>query len=144
MQSTEQLAELITRKHQVLVQLCAVGTRQMDLVVNGETALLLKLLAAKQSLISALKNLERELAPFHEEAPAQRKWPSPEARAACAQQARECNEMLQTIVAMEQMGAEKMTIRRNEIASQLQQVHTAAQVRSAYESQRLRPAANGP
>jgi hypothetical protein len=143
MHSTERLAELVDQKHRVLVQLREVGKRQMDLVENGETALLLKLLAAKQNLISALQGIEKQLATFAGEDPEQRRWPSLETREACARQAQECNRMLQEVVALEQLGTEKITLRRNEIAAQLDQVHAAAQVRSAYESQRLRTTTNG-
>ena len=57
MQATEQLAELIRKKHQVLVQLRDIGRRQTDLVSGGEIAALLKLLAGKQHLIAALQEL---------------------------------------------------------------------------------------
>ena len=143
MQSTERLAELVAQKHRVLLQLREVGGRQMDLVVSGETPLLLKLLAVKQSLISALQDLEKQLAPFHAEDPQRRRWATPEVREQCARQADECNRLLQEVVALEQLGAEKMTIRRNELAARLDHVHTASQVRSAYESQRVRTAMSG-
>jgi flagellar biosynthesis/type III secretory pathway chaperone len=140
MQSTERLAELVAHKHRVLVQLREIGKRQIDLVISGDTPLLLKLLSAKQSLIAALQEIERELTPFHGEDPERRQWASPKARENCARQAEECNRLLPEVVALEQLGAEKMTIRRNELAAQLEHVHTATQVRSAYESQRVRTA----
>jgi len=134
-QSTEQLASLIAKKHEVLVQLRAVGVRQTDLVASGEIAGLLKLLAAKQHLINGLQQLERELKPFYIGDPDQRVWRSPEDRARCAQQAAECNTMLEEVVRLEKIGAEKMDARKNEVAQQLQQVHAAAHVRHAYQSQ---------
>jgi hypothetical protein len=143
MESTERLAELIAQKHRVLVQLRELCKRQMDVVASGETALLLKLLSAKQSLITALQGLELDLTRFHGDDPDARRWATPDARAACAKQAEECNCMLEEVVALEQLGAEKMTERRNAIAAQLDRVHTAAQVRSAYESQRSNSAMSG-
>jgi flagellar biosynthesis/type III secretory pathway chaperone len=136
MQSTERLVDLIHKKHHVLVQLREVGQRQTDLVSSGDIASLLKLLAAKQQLISALHGLERELTPYYAEDPERRQWHSPQDRAQCAQQAAECNALLEDIVRLEKLGAEKMIVRRNEVAEQLQQVHAATQVRSAYEAQR--------
>src|SRR5215471_12104612 len=135
MQSTEQLASLITKKHEVLVQLRAVGARQTDLVASGEIAGLLKLLAAKQHLINGLQQLERELKPYYAGDPDQRIWRSPEDRARCAKQAAECNALLEEIVRLEKIGAEKMDARKNEVAQQLQQVHAAAHVRNAYQAQ---------
>lgn len=136
MHPTDRLAELIRKKHHVLVQLRDVGQRQTDLVTSGDIASLLKLLAAKQQLISALHGLERELTPYYAEDPDRRQWPSPQDRAQCAQQAAECNALLEDIVRLEKLGAEKLTMRRNEVADQLQQVHAATHVRSAYEAQR--------
>ena len=134
-QSTEQLAALIEKKHDVLVQLRAVGVRQTDLVASGEVAALLKLLAAKQQLIAGLQDLERELKPYYAGDPEQRVWRTPEERARCAAQASECNAMLEEIVRLEKMGAEQMNDRKNEVAHQLQQVHAAAHVRNAYQAQ---------
>jgi len=135
MQSTEQLAALIAQKHEVLVQLRAVGVRQTDLVASGEVAALLKLLAAKQHLITRLQELERELKPFYAGEPDKRVWRSLDERARCAKQASDCNALLEEIVRLEKFGAEKMNDRKNEVAEQLQQVHAATHVRNAYQAQ---------
>jgi hypothetical protein len=136
MQTTERLAQLIEKKHHVLTQLREVGHRQAALICDGDTGTLLKLLAAKQHLIMGLQNLERELVPYYSNDPEQRNWASPQARAACAQQAAECNGLLDEILKLEKQGADEMTTRRNAVAEQLQQVHTAGHVRSAYEAHR--------
>lgn len=135
MASTEQLAALIAQKHEVLVQLRAVGVRQSDLVKSGEVAALLKLLAAKQHLITRLQELEKELKPYYAGDPDKRVWRSPDERARCAKQASDCNVLLEEIVRLEKLGAEKMNERKNEVAQQLQQVHTATHVRNAYQAQ---------
>jgi flagellar biosynthesis/type III secretory pathway chaperone len=135
MQSTEQLAALIAQKHEVLTQLRAVGVRQTGLVASGEVAALLKLLAAKQHLITRLQELERELKPYYAGDPDKRVWRSPEERARCAKQASDCNALLEEIVQLEKLGADKMNERKNEVAQQLQQVHAATHVRSAYQAQ---------
>ena len=134
--NTERLAELIGKKRHVLAQLRDVGQRQTDLINHGDTGSLLKLLAAKQLLISTLQSVERELTPYYAEDPDRRKWNSPTDRATCAQQAAECNTLLEEIVQLEKHGADMMTARRNEVAEQLQQAHAAAHVRSAYQAQR--------
>jgi hypothetical protein len=135
-QSTEQLAAFIAQKHEVLLQLRAVGVRQTDLVASGEIAALLKLLASKQHLITRLQELEKELKPFYAGDPEKRVWRSPEDRARCAKQADECNVLLEEIVRLEKHGADKMNERKNEVAQQLQQVHAASHVRNAYQAQR--------
>jgi hypothetical protein len=134
--STDRLAELIDQKREVLVQLRGVGEQQSELISQGDTTSLLKLLAVKQQWISLLQRLERELSPFYAEDPERRAWRTPQDRARCAQHAAECNALLDEIVQLEKHGAEVMTTRRNEVAQQLEQAHAAAQVRSAYQAQR--------
>ncbi len=136
MPSTELLAELIDRKHQVLVQLRDAGRRQAEVVRGGDTSALLKLLAAKQYLIAALQQVERDTTPFRGEDPDQRVWRQPDDRARCARQAAECNDLLAEVIALEKESAEQMVARRQDVADQLQRVHAAGQVRSAYEAQR--------
>ena len=136
MHSTETLVELIRQKHQVLLQLREIGGRQTDLVAAGDVASLLKLLAAKQELITALQSLERELTPYYAEDPDRRLWRSPQDRLDCAKRVTECNALLEEIVQLEKAGADKMTARRNAVADQLHQVHSAAQIRSAYQANR--------
>jgi hypothetical protein len=134
--TTDRLAELIGKKRQVLSQLRDVGHRQTDLIHYGDTASLLKLLAAKQQLISSLQSLELELTPYYAEDPDARRWASPQDRAKCAQQASDGNTLLEEIVQLEKHGAEMMAARRNEVAEQLEQAHAAAHVRTAYQAQR--------
>jgi hypothetical protein len=138
-QSTEQLAAIIAKKHEVLMQLRAVGLRQTDLVASGEITSLLKLLAAKQQLIGRLQDVERELKPYYAIDPEQRTWRSPEERSQCARQADECNSLLEEVVRLEKLGAEKMNVRKDEVAQQLNQVHAAAHVRNAYQAQQWSP-----
>lgn len=134
--STNLLSDLIHRKHAVLVELRDVGLRQRDVVDRGETTALLELLAAKQSMIALLQQVERDLAPFHEDDPDARIWLSIEDRQRCAQQSAECGELLAEIVDLERASAERLTARRNDVAAQLRQVYSAGQARSAYEAQR--------
>jgi hypothetical protein len=136
MHSTEELAGLIDRKHRILVQLRELGRRQMELVSGRDTASLIKLLAVKQSLIAGLQTLESALSPFATEDPERREWKSSEVRSRCAGQAAECNAMLREIVSLEKQGVEQLTVHRNEIAVQLEQVHAADDVRSAYQANR--------
>jgi flagellar biosynthesis/type III secretory pathway chaperone len=119
------------------MQLREMGRRQAVLVTGGDIASLLGLLTAKQELIATLQTVERSLTPYYAEAPDERVWNSPQDRADCAQLVSECNALLEEIVQLEKAGAEKMADRRNEVAEQLQQVHSAAQVRGAYEAQRM-------
>jgi flagellar biosynthesis/type III secretory pathway chaperone len=136
MHSTTLLADLVHRKHHVLAQLVDAGRQQREIVDQGETSALLKLLASKQTMIAALQQIERDIKPFYEEDPDARVWSSAEARAACAAKAAECNRLLAEILELERSSADRMTVRRNEVAAQLQHVYAAGQARSAYEAHR--------
>jgi hypothetical protein len=134
--ATSKLADLIRRKHEVLVQLCELGRHQKEIVDRGETTTLLQVLATKQKMISVLQQVERELSPYHAEDPDARVWPEAGARARCAQQAAECNQLLEAVVALERDSADRMTVRRDDVAAQLNHVYAAGQARDAYEAQR--------
>jgi hypothetical protein len=108
----------------------------MELVASRDTASLLNLLARKQSLIAGLQAVERELAPHSAQPPESRHWSSDPERSRCAQQAAECNAMLREIVDLEKQSVDQMTVHRYQIAVQLQQVHSAVDVRKAYQAQR--------
>ncbi|MEM1304536.1 MAG: hypothetical protein AAGG46_06550 [Planctomycetota bacterium] len=131
---TENLARLIGQKRQVLVRLHEVGRQQQRLVESGDVATLLKLLAAKQRLLAALQQVERQLAPHHAEDPEQRVWPSPKHRAACAAEAAECSRLLSEVMEMEKSQESVMVERRDNLAGQLRTAHAAHAAHAAYQT----------
>lgn len=139
---TDKLAELIAKKHGVLSQLCEIGHRQSELAERGDVPDVLKLLAVKQQLIGALQNVEQQLGPFRGEDPEARQWRKPEDRARCARQAEDCNQLLSEIVYLEKQSEDKMVARRDLVANQLQQVHSAHQARGAYAASRAKNASS--
>ena len=134
LQPTAKLAELINAKHQVLLKLREVGQRQAELAGQGDVPELLSLLAAKQTLIDGLQQIERELGPFRNDDPDRRVWPDAEARSRCAKQADDCNELLNEILYLEKQSEDAMIARRDQVATQLRQVYSAGQARGAYEA----------
>lgn len=135
--SSDKLASLIAKRHACLVQLRDLGKRQSELIATAEMGPLLRLLAAKNQLIAAMQALETELAPFHVQDPEQRNWSSQAARAKCADQAAECRLLLAEIMQMERENERQMTIRRDQVASQLQAMHAAGNASGAYQAQQM-------
>ena len=131
-ESTRKLAELIQSKHQCLLQLRELGVRQNQLIANGELGDLLRLLAAKQHVITALQAVDRQLSPYQQEDPDSRTWSSPDERAACARLAAECRQLLEEVMQMEKANETQMAQRRNDVAAQLTSLHHAGEVRGAY------------
>ena len=130
--STEQLAAMVAAKLQVLKVLVQLTRRQVALIEAGEMSTLIKLLAAKQTVISQLQVLEQELTPFRGEDPEKREWKSPLQRAACQAQAQYANTLLAETLQLEQQAESKMLRRRDAAAAALSAVQTASDARAAY------------
>jgi hypothetical protein len=129
----DQLAELIAQRHACLVQMHKLGIKQSELVATGEFGSLLRLLSVKNQLIVALQAVEQQLAPFHAQDPETRIWSSPVARERCASQSAECRSLLAEVMEMERDNEQKMTERRDHVASQLQAAQSASTARRAYQ-----------
>ena len=132
---TDRLAEQMEQKHDLLLQLRDLGLRQIELIVQGDLSRLLKLLAAKQRLMTALQSVDRGLEPFRNQDPDQRRWRTVDDRRRCAETATRCEELLAAIVVQERHSEAEMTIRRDVVAARLQGLHHAAQVHHAYSEE---------
>ena len=132
---TDQLADLLAKKLQCLVQLRDLASRQSVLIDAGDMTQLLKVLAAKQHLIEAMREIEKRLEPFHRQDPETRIWRSAEDRARCAECAAACSELLSEVMKQEKQGERTLRKRRNNVATQLEEAHAAGQARGAYHAQ---------
>jgi len=140
---TDKLANLISKRHRCLLQLRDLGYMQADLIAKGDMPPLLRLLGAKNQLIVAMQAIEQELNPFHRQNPEDRNWSTQEARSKCADQADECRKLLDEVMQLEQDNEKQMTLRRDQVASQLQAAQAASTARGAYQAQQRR-AVQGP
>lgn len=136
---THLLTELMSRKFDCLIQLHELGRRQFQLVDSGEATQLLKLLSAKQMLITRLQEIEGELNPFRGQKPEERQWASPAARARCAELIERGQELFREIMLQEKRSEKRLIERRDEVAVRLQTAHTASQARGAYLAEPHRP-----
>jgi hypothetical protein len=130
--STDQLASLIAAKLQLVEILSRLGHRQLALIETAEMTGLVKLLAAKQTVLAQLQIVERQLDPFRNEDPERRAWSSAAERAACQSQAERCNALLAEVIELERQGEAAMLRRRDATALALVSAQTAADARSAY------------
>src|SRR4051794_16812336 len=130
--NTEQLAALVAAKMQVLKVLVQLARRQIEMIDAGEMTSLIKLLAAKQTVMGHLQSIEQSLTPFRDDDPETRPWPSPAARVACQSQAECANKLLSETLALEQQAETAMLRRRDAAALALTAVQTAADARAAY------------
>jgi len=132
MKSTEQLGGLIAAKLQLVEILCRLARQQLVLIESSDMTGLVKLLAAKQTVLAQLQIVERQLDPFRNEDPEQRAWPSAAQRAQCQSQAETCNKSLAELIELEKTAEAAMLHRRDATAAALAGVQTAAEARSAY------------
>lgn len=136
--NSETLADLIAKRRHCLANLRDLGLKQSELIAAGEMGALLRSLSAKNQWIVAVQTIERELSPYHEQDPSERVWASEAQRSQCAGQAAECKNLLDEIMQLERRNEQKMTERRDQVASQLQTAHAAGTVRTAYQAQQMR------
>jgi len=137
--TTDKLADLISKRHRCLLQMRDLGHKQAELIAKGDMAPLLRLLGAKNQLIVAVQAIEQELAPFHKQDPEDRTWSTEEARVKCAEQAAQCRQLLDEVMLLEQQNEKQMTLRRDQVASQLQSAQAASTARGAYQAQQRMP-----
>jgi hypothetical protein len=93
---------------------------------------LLKLLAAKQTVLNQLQQLERLLDPFRAEDPERRQWRSTEARRRCQGDADRCHDLLSRTMQLERDAEALLVSRRAAVARTLAEVGAAAEAASAY------------
>jgi hypothetical protein len=129
---TDILAELVGKKHDLLVQLRDVGLRQTTLIDAGDMTQLLKLLSTKQRLLNGLQGIERQFDPFRHQNPVARAWRNPADRDRCVQMSARCETLLAEVVEQEKQSESRLIAHRDRVAVQLEGAHQAAQVRSAY------------
>ncbi len=129
---TDELAELIANKREVLEQLRQLARHQGDLIAAGELPKLMSVLAAKDALLRQLLDLEQQLNPFRQEDPEQRVWRDSEARRRCQLVAARCDSLLSELMLLEKQGEQDLCRRRDETAQQLQGMHAAGEARQAY------------
>ena len=129
---TNQLAQLLERRHACLSQVAYLSRRQIELIDGGDLGTLLKVLAGKQQLLGDLQTIERGLDPFRGQSPDERHWPDPTERERCARLAAESDRMLGEIFQLEQRSAGGLQQRRDAAAQRLQGLHTAQEARGAY------------
>jgi hypothetical protein len=139
--TTDLLVELIRRKRDCLMTLRDMGKKQFELVTTDRITQLLDVLAARQRALLQLQQIERQLAPFRDQDPNQRRWRTPDERRECARQWAECDTLLREIVAQEKQSERELIRRRDDLAAQLQGIHLAGQARGAYTAQ-AQPDAN--
>jgi hypothetical protein len=129
---TDTLSQLVRARYSCLVRLRDMGSKQLELIEDGNMTALLDLLSAKQRPLMELRRIELALDPYRGQDPEERRWRRTEDRTACSRMVEECEALLREIVAQEKQCEATLTRRRDEAAVRLQGYHMAGQARGAY------------
>ena len=98
---SDRLAQLALCKLQIMKLLRKLAAQQLDVISGGDMTNLLKLLAAKQTVMDQLAKLEQQFDPFRGQDPETRDWSSTAAREECQRNVESCNELLMDIMRLE-------------------------------------------
>jgi len=138
---TDRLAELLDKKLSVVRELYNLARRQSEVIGIGDLTRLMRVLAAKQTLLLELQETEQSLAPYREQDPDQRQWKSDVVRQRARQAAEDCERVLRETMLIERQCETEMITRRDQAAEQLQGAHSATEARRAYGGEHGRDAA---
>lgn len=134
---TDLLAALVAAKLKILELLAQLARKQLALAEGGETTDLLKLLAAKQTVLTQLQQIERRLDPFRPQDPESRVWRSQADRQRCQAHATRCDELLAETMRLEKLGEAAVLRRRDQAGSALANATAAADAQAAYAAPQL-------
>lgn len=129
---SDRLAQLAVCKLQIMQLLRKLAAQQLEVISGGDMTNLLKLLAAKQTVMDQLTKVEKQLDPFRGEDPETRDWPSTAARETCQRNVETCNELLADIMRLEKQAELEMVRRRDDASVRLAGMHGASEARHAY------------
>lgn len=132
---TDELAQLIAQKHDLLSKLQLLSRRQLQLAGHSDHITdLMRVVAAKQTLIESLLNVDRRLDPHRQCDPEDRQWRSPLDRHRCSVATRECQAMLDELKQMESEAEDRVRANRDEISRSLQTTQGSTAALDGYAS----------
>lgn len=118
----------------MLEEVLSLSQSQWNLVERDEVASLMELLAAKQTLLDKMQELQTELAPYRDEDPDSRVWHSARRREQTQHVAGRCESILAEIMQIERQCEQTLVTRRTQVAADLKAVDLAERARDAYSS----------
>ncbi len=126
----ETFSELIRQKENILQRLVPISKRQLELVRNGDSALLLKFLQRKLAVMDEFEEIERRLTPLRDIPPEDRTWTSEREREETRKAIKRCEECLAAIIANDAMSTNELANVTEDIKSQLRQIRQSGRQRT--------------
>ncbi len=130
--SPQHLASLVRQKRSLLEQLRTLCENQKQTIEADDAERLLRILTAKQKLLSGLERIEQELAPFRDQDPETRPWKSEQERQACRADVQASEKLWETILELESLCGKELEERRQALAKRLSAAQAQSNARQAY------------
>jgi hypothetical protein len=135
MDTPKSFAELIHSEEELLKRLLWVSQRQIEIVNMGNMSVLLQHLEQRDRLWDEFDLLEKQLAPHKAIPPEQRIWHCTEEREATESARVRCKELLEQIMANDQISLTKTEEDKNKLEKDIRRIQLAATVAPAYAKQ---------
>ena len=129
---TNRLTDLVGKRLKSASRLRDLALRQQELIRERKMGDLMSLLARKQRLFDALRDVDRQLDPYRDQDPEARSWRCAEDRQRCARAVQCCDQLLSEVRRLEQQSERLLVRQRDDLALAVQTAHGATAARGAY------------
>lgn len=136
-QYTDLLLGCMRQRCEILEALRTLAESQAMTAGQAEIDLMLGVLGRKQALFEELADVQRLLQPYMHDDPESRLWRTPQQRQQCRQLAELGQRILRETMHIEQQTLEDMTLRRDAVATQLQDGQDSILAQTAYRADSL-------
>ena len=128
-------SELIRSEEELLQRLLLVSQRQVELVNEGNVTALIQHLGQRQKLWNEFELLEQQLAPHKGVPPERRVWKSPEERQLTEMALNRCKDLMERILANDQISLTTTAAQKDEVEEQLRRVQRSTTAATGYLKQ---------
>lgn len=131
---TELLAKYMQARLDIAQALLALARSQFDSADSEDNNLTVSILSRKQNLLEELDEVQRNLAPYHNDDPEDRVWAAPARRTHCQNIAEQSRTILLETMRLEEATIRQLETRRQAVAAQLQSGSDSVLASNAYQT----------
>ena len=133
------LTQILESQVSVLEQMLLISEKQLHIVQLEDMTLLLQLLGRKDKMCEAFKELERQLEPYKNIEPQDRKWESEQERLACDAVVRRRRELRDAILELDRQSETELARQMHDTQKQMRKMDTSGKAAAVYVKQNIVP-----
>ena len=133
------LLQIVQAQIPLLEQMLRLSEKQLNLVQLSDMTLLLQLLAQKQKVYEMFEALRRQLDPYQDIKPQDRKWESEQERLDCEAAIQTSKELLAAIMELDRQSESDLARQKDEIQRQMRKMDTSGKAAVVYAKQNVIP-----